>query len=178
MVKKKEEVKEENKVIDANVVTEERTNEIKKDGFKIGMVIVIIAAILFIVRFIFAILILSTALVGVVADAEEEYGRNNDEYGYFDDYDFDDDYDYDDDYDEDDFDLDDFGDLFDQFESYLDKHNYENYDTTLFIGRILNGKRINIEENINLKIKYVSLNKENDTKNDEYKISINIYIKN
>ena len=31
--------------------------------------------------------------------------------------------------------------------------NYDNYDTTLFIGRILNGKRINIEENINLKIK-------------------------
>ena len=62
------------------------------------------------------------------------------------------------------------------FEKYIEKqteNNYENYDTTLFIGRILNGKRINIEENINLKIKYVSLNKENDTKNDEYKISIN-----
>ena len=56
------------------------------------------------------------------------------------------------------------------FEKYIEKqteNNYENYDT-----------RINIEENINLKIKYVSLNKENDTKNDEYKISINIYIKN
>ena len=67
------------------------------------------------------------------------------------------------------------------FEKYIEKqteNNYENYDTTLFIGRILNGKRINIEENINLKIKYVSLNKENDTKNDEYKISNNIYIKN
>ena len=67
------------------------------------------------------------------------------------------------------------------FEKYIEKqteNNYENYDTTLFRGRILNGKRINIEENINLKIKYVSLNKENDTKNDEYKISINIYIKN
>ena len=67
------------------------------------------------------------------------------------------------------------------FEKYIEKqteNNYENYDTTLFIGRILNGKRINIEENNNLKIKYVSLNKENDTKNDEYKISINIYIKN
>ena len=67
------------------------------------------------------------------------------------------------------------------FEKYIEKqteNNYKNYDTTLFIGRILNGKRINIEENINLKIKYVSLNKENDTKNDEYKISINIYIKN
>ncbi len=112
MVKKKEE----NKIIDANVVTEERTSEIKKDGFKIGMVIVIIAAILFIVRFIFAILILSTALIGVVADAEEEYGNNG--YGY-----------YYDDYDDEEDDYDDFGDIFDQFESYLDKHNYENYDS-------------------------------------------------
>ena len=62
------------------------------------------------------------------------------------------------------------------FEKYIEKqteNNYENYDTTLFRGRILNGKRINIEENNNLKINYVSLNKENDTKNDEYKISIN-----
>ncbi len=62
------------------------------------------------------------------------------------------------------------------FEKYIEKqteNNYENYDTTLFRGRILNGKRINIEENNNLKINYVSLNKDNDTKNDEYKISIN-----
>ena len=62
------------------------------------------------------------------------------------------------------------------FEKYIEKqteNNYENYDTTLFRGRILNGKRINIEKNNNLKINYVSLNKENDTKNDEYKISIN-----
>ena len=62
------------------------------------------------------------------------------------------------------------------FEKYIEKQtekNYENYDTTLFRGRILNGKRINIEENNNLKINYVSLNKENDTKNNEYKISIN-----
>ena len=62
------------------------------------------------------------------------------------------------------------------FEKYIEKqteNNYENYDTTLFRGRILNGKRINIEENNNLKINYVSLNKENDNKNDEYKISIN-----
>ena len=62
------------------------------------------------------------------------------------------------------------------FEKYIEKqteNNYENYDTTLFRGRILNGKRINIEDNNNLKINYVSLNKENDTKNDEYKISIN-----
>ena len=62
------------------------------------------------------------------------------------------------------------------FEKYIEKqteNNYENYDTTLFRGRILNGKRINIEENNNLKINYVSLNKEKDTKNDEYKTSIN-----
>ena len=63
--------------------------------------------------------------------------------------------------------------LFEKFIEKQTENNYENYDTTLFRGRILNGKRINIEENNNLKINYVSLNKENDTKNDEYKISIN-----
>ena len=41
----------------------------------------------------------------------------------------------------------------------------------MFRGRILNGKKINIEENNNFKINYVSLNKENE--DDDYKIGIN-----
>ena len=60
------------------------------------------------------------------------------------------------------------------FEKFIEKgkeDNYKDYDTTLFRGRILNGKKINIEENNNFKINYVSLNKENE--DDDYKIGIN-----
>ena len=62
------------------------------------------------------------------------------------------------------------------FEKYIGKDtedNYKDYDTTLFRGRILNGKKINIEKNNKFKINYVNLNKENEDNNDEYKISIN-----
>ncbi len=61
-----------------------------------------------------------------------------------------------------------------KFEKFIEKgneDNYKDYDTTLFRGRILNGKKINIEENNNFKINYVSLNKENE--DDDYKIGIN-----
>ena len=60
------------------------------------------------------------------------------------------------------------------FEKFIEASkddNYKDYDTTLFRGRILNGKKINIEGNNNFKINYVSLNKENE--NDDYKIGIN-----
>ena len=60
------------------------------------------------------------------------------------------------------------------FEKFIEKskeNNYQDYDVTLFRGRILNGKKINIEENNDFKINYVSLNKENE--NDDYKIGIN-----
>ena len=60
------------------------------------------------------------------------------------------------------------------FEKFIEKskeNNYQDYDETLFRGRILNGKKINIEENNDFKINYVSLNKENE--NDDYKIGIN-----
>ena len=62
------------------------------------------------------------------------------------------------------------------FEKYIQKNNednYKEYDTTLFRGRILNGKKINLENNNNIKINYIILNKEND----EYKIGINRDVK-
>ena len=43
---------------------------------------------------------------------------------------------------------------------------------TSFRGRILNGKKINIEENNNFKINYLNLNKENE-EDDDYKVTIN-----
>ena len=67
------------------------------------------------------------------------------------------------------------------FEKYIEKgdeNDYKDYDVTLFRGRILNGKKINIENNNNLKIDYIILNKENDDKNEEYKISINRKVDN
>ncbi len=62
------------------------------------------------------------------------------------------------------------------FEKYIENNtedNYKDYDTTLFRGRLLNGKKINIEKNDKLKINYVNLNKENEDNDNEYKISIN-----
>ena len=62
----------------------------------------------------------------------------------------------------------------DFFEKFIEKgteDNYKDYDITLFRGRILNGKKINLEENDNLKINYLLLNEENEK--GEYKISIN-----
>ena len=58
------------------------------------------------------------------------------------------------------------------FEKFIEKgkdDNFKDYDETLFRGRILNGKKINIEENNGFKINYVTLSKENE----ENKISIN-----
>ena len=60
----------------------------------------------------------------------------------------------------------------DNFEKYIEKGTEDNYkddDITLFRGRILNGKKIDIEENNNFKINYVTLSKEKE----ENKISIN-----
>ena len=61
-----------------------------------------------------------------------------------------------------------------QFEKFIEKgteENYKDYDITLFRGRIINGKKINIEEKNNFKINYMVLNKENE--NEDYKITIN-----
>ena len=64
------------------------------------------------------------------------------------------------------------------FEKFIKKNEDEkndDYDCTLFRGRLLNGKKINIENNDNLKINYVVLEKdeENEKEKNEYKISIN-----
>ena len=64
------------------------------------------------------------------------------------------------------------------FEKFIKKNEDEkndDYDCTLFRGRLLNGKKINIENNENLKINYVVLEKdeENEKEKNEYKISIN-----
>ena len=62
----------------------------------------------------------------------------------------------------------------DLFEKFIEKgteDNYKDYDITLFRGRILNGKKINIEENNDFKLNYLSLNKEEN--GTEYKIWIN-----
>ena len=63
----------------------------------------------------------------------------------------------------------------DNFEKYIQKgteDNYKDYEVTSFRGRILNGKKINIEENNNFKINYLNLNKENE-EDDDYKVTIN-----
>ena len=64
------------------------------------------------------------------------------------------------------------------FEKFIKKNEDEkndDYDCTLFRGRLLNGKKINIEKNDNLKINYFVLEKdeENEKEKNEYKISIN-----
>ena len=64
------------------------------------------------------------------------------------------------------------------FEKFIKKNEDEkndDYDCTLFRGRLLNGKKINIENNDNLKINYVVLEKdeENEKEKNEYKISTN-----
>ena len=61
------------------------------------------------------------------------------------------------------------------FEKYIKKNDEEksdNYDCTLFRGRLLNGKKVNIENKDNFKINFIELIKEDDDDNS-YKISIN-----
>ena len=60
------------------------------------------------------------------------------------------------------------------FEKFIEKgkeDNFKDYEQTLFRGRILNGKKIDIEENNDFKLNYLSLNKEEN--GTEYKIGIN-----
>ena len=77
------------------------------------------------------------------------------------------------------------------FEKFIKKNEDEkndDYDCTLFRGRLLNGKKINIENNDNLKINYFLLEKDeeinyddapdefcdqNEKEKNEYKISTN-----
>ena len=59
------------------------------------------------------------------------------------------------------------------FEKYIKKNEDikdDNYDCTLFRGRLLNGKKINLQDNDNFKINYVELIKEEEIDKCEYKI--------
>ena len=67
------------------------------------------------------------------------------------------------------------------FEKYIksnEKEEMDNYDCTLFRGRWLNGKKINIENNENFKINYIELIKKEDNNDRNYQISINRKINN
>ena len=62
------------------------------------------------------------------------------------------------------------------FEKYIKKSEEvknDNYDCTLFRGRILNGKKINVENKDNFKINYIELKKEEENDDNKYTISIN-----
>ena len=59
------------------------------------------------------------------------------------------------------------------FEKFIKKNEDDNYDCCLFRGRILNGKKINIDNNDNFKMNYIELIKEEENNNNKYKISIN-----
>ena len=62
------------------------------------------------------------------------------------------------------------------FEKYIKKNEEEkndNYDYTLFRGRLLNGKKINIENNEHYHINYIELIKEEESNENKYKISAN-----
>ena len=61
------------------------------------------------------------------------------------------------------------------FEKYIKKNEEEkrdNFESTLFRGRLFNGKKISLENKENFKINYIELIKEEDNDNS-YKISIN-----
>jgi len=62
------------------------------------------------------------------------------------------------------------------FEKFIAKNEDQkngDYDCALFRGRVLNGKKINIENNDNFKINYVELMQEDESNNNEYKTLIN-----
>lgn len=62
------------------------------------------------------------------------------------------------------------------FEKYIKKNeeiNTDNYDCTLFRGRLLNGKKINIENKDDFKINYIELIQSEENENNEYKIKTN-----
>ena len=61
-------------------------------------------------------------------------------------------------------------DMFEKFIKNNEEIKKDNYDSTLFRGRLLNGKKINIENNEDFKINYIELIKE-DNDNNEYKIN-------
>ena len=62
--------------------------------------------------------------------------------------------------------------LFEKFIIKNEDEKNDNYDSCLFRGRLLNGKKINIENNDNFKMNYIELIKDEENNND-YKISIN-----
>ena len=68
--------------------------------------------------------------------------------------------------------------LFERFIKNNEKEKSDNYDCTLFRGRWLNGKKINIENNDNFKINYIELIKKENNNDDNYQISINRKINN
>ena len=67
------------------------------------------------------------------------------------------------------------------FEKYIKSNETEksdNYDCTLFRGRWLNGKKINIEKNENFRINYIELLKKEENNDNNYQILINRKIDN
>ena len=62
------------------------------------------------------------------------------------------------------------------FEKFIKKNEEEkedDYYCTLFRGRLLNGKKINIENKDNFRINYIELSKEEDNNENSYKITVN-----
>ena len=68
--------------------------------------------------------------------------------------------------------------LFENFIKSNEKEKSDNYDCTLFRGRWLNGKKINVENNENFKINYIELIKKEDNNDNNYQISTNRKINN
>ncbi len=96
-----------------NMVSDERKKEIKKDGIKVLITILIVSGCLIVFTIIFAI-VGTASLVGAIVDSAGKY-----------DYDYDDD-DYDYDYDDDDYE-DDIEDYFDAFGNTLGEY-FDSYD--------------------------------------------------
>ena len=68
--------------------------------------------------------------------------------------------------------------LFEKFIKINENEKSDNYDCTLFRGRWLNGKKINIENNENFRINYIELMKKEENNDNNYQISINRKVNN
>ena len=68
--------------------------------------------------------------------------------------------------------------LFEKFIKINENEKSDNYDCTLFRGRWLNGKKINIENNENFRINYIELMKKEENNDNTYQISINRKVNN
>ena len=68
--------------------------------------------------------------------------------------------------------------LFEKFIKINENEKSDNYDCTLFRGRWLNGKKINIENNENFRINYIELMKKEENNDNNYQILINRKIDN